>query len=285
MGLSFNALSIVLSIESTNSRKGRYKVKISVVTISFNQAEFLERAVRSVIEQDYDDIEYIVVDPGSTDSSRDIIEKYRDKISKVIFEPDDGPADGLNKGFACATGDIFCYINADDFFEPGAFRYVEKYFYENPAIDVLCGTIRLIDKKGRKRLRKRTPDRFSLKRYAAGICMIGQQATFFRSRAFHLTAGFNKENRTCWDGEMLVDMALAGCSFGRVYKVLGNFRIYADSISGSGRLNEEYLQDRARIMQKIKNSGIVLYPSWLVMIVKALYKLNLARHLRYLIIR
>ena len=83
---------------------------ISIVTLSYNQAEFLERAIRSVVEQDYADIEYIVVDPGSTDGSREIIERYRDRISTVILDPDDGPADGLNKGFAAATGDIFAYI-------------------------------------------------------------------------------------------------------------------------------------------------------------------------------
>src|SRR6202171_6644991 len=101
---------------------GNIMARVSIVTISFNQAPFLERAIRSVVEQDYPDIEYIVVDPGSTDGSRDIIERYRSRISQVIYEPDHGPADGLNKGFASATGDIFGSINADDAFLPGAVR-------------------------------------------------------------------------------------------------------------------------------------------------------------------
>ncbi|MCB1155752.1 glycosyltransferase, partial [bacterium] len=88
-------------------------MKVSVVTLSFNQADYLERAIRSVVEQDHDDIEYIVVDPGSTDGSRDIIERYRDRIATVITDPDKGPPDGLNKGFAAATGDIYAYMNAD----------------------------------------------------------------------------------------------------------------------------------------------------------------------------
>ena len=74
--------------------------RVSIVTISFNQEKFLERTIRSVLAQDYPEIEYIVVDPGSTDGSRDIIERYRDRIAHVIFEPDKGPSDGLNKGFA-----------------------------------------------------------------------------------------------------------------------------------------------------------------------------------------
>ena len=93
-------------------------MKISIVTVSFNQADYLEQAIRSVVEQDYSDIEYIVVDAGSTDGSREIIE--RDRIATVVFEPDREPADGLNKGFARATGDIFGYINADDAYLPGA---------------------------------------------------------------------------------------------------------------------------------------------------------------------
>jgi len=88
-------------------------MRVSIVTISYNQARFLEQAIRSVINQDYPDIEYIVVDPGSTDGSRGIIEKYQNRIDKIIFDPDEGPADGLNKGFAHATGDIFGFINAD----------------------------------------------------------------------------------------------------------------------------------------------------------------------------
>jgi glycosyltransferase involved in cell wall biosynthesis len=88
-------------------------MKISVVTVSFNQAAFLERAIRSVIDQGYKNLEYIIVDPGSTDGSREIIERYRNYFTQVILSPDDGPADGLNKGFAHATGDICAYVNSD----------------------------------------------------------------------------------------------------------------------------------------------------------------------------
>lgn len=79
-------------------------MKVSIVTICFNQAAFIEEAIRSVIDQDYSNIEYIVIAAGSTDGSREIIERYRDRIATVLFEPDRGPADGLYKGFALATG-------------------------------------------------------------------------------------------------------------------------------------------------------------------------------------
>src|SRR5450432_4773126 len=94
--------------------------KVSIVTISYNQAQYLEEAIVSVLEQDYPSIEYIVVDPGSTDGSRQIIERYRSRIGKVILDPDKGPADGLNHGFDAATGSVFAYLNADDVLLPGA---------------------------------------------------------------------------------------------------------------------------------------------------------------------
>ena len=128
-----------------NKREGR----VSIVTISFNQASFLEECVLSVLSQKANDVEYIVVDPGSTDASRDILQRYADRIDTRILEPDHGPADGLNKGFAAGSGDIFGYINADDRYVAGAIEFVRTFFLENPAVDVLCGAIRIIDRHGR----------------------------------------------------------------------------------------------------------------------------------------
>ena len=82
-------------------------MKISLVTISYNQDRFLEQAIQSVLDQDYPDLEYIVVDPGSTDRSRDIIASFGDRIESVILSPDNGPPQGLNRGFAEATGQVF----------------------------------------------------------------------------------------------------------------------------------------------------------------------------------
>jgi len=259
-------------------------VKFSIVTISFNQARFLEQTMRSVLDQGYEDIEYIVVDPGSTDGSREIIERYRSRISKIIFEPDAGPADGLNKGFACATGEIYGYLNSDDYFEPDAFRRVAHLFEAKPDVDVLCGAIRIVDGSGKARLRKLIADRFDLKRFVAGVGVVGQQGTFFRRRAFARSGGFNLENRTCWDGELLVDFALKGCRFAVIHRVLGNFRIHHESISGSGRLNEKYLKDQKRILQKLAVADIKVHPIRRAAL-RFWRKANAVRHLRSLAVR
>ena len=97
-------------------------MKFSIVTVSFNQRQYLEEALASVLGQDYPAIEYIVVDPGSTDGSRELIESFRDRLASMIFEPDQGAADGLNKGFQQASGDIFAFLNSDDVLLPGAMK-------------------------------------------------------------------------------------------------------------------------------------------------------------------
>ena len=125
------------------------QIKVSIVTISFNQGRFLEACMESVLSQDCPLMEYIVVDPDSTDGSRAIIEKLSNRINKVILEPDNGPADGLNKGFKLANGDIFGYINADDVLVPGAIKKVLNIFSCRPNIDVLYGNGYQIDEKRR----------------------------------------------------------------------------------------------------------------------------------------
>ncbi|MGK2925649.1 MAG: glycosyltransferase family 2 protein [Lysobacterales bacterium] len=228
-------------------------MKFSIVTISFNQAQFLEQAIRSVIEQDYPDVEYIVVDPGSTDGSREIIERYRDRIDRIIFEPDNGPADGLNKGFAQATGDIFGFINSDDYLLPGALSTVSKAFSSRLKIDVLSGHALIVDANGIQKNRFYSR-RFSLDRFIYGAATLAQQSTFFRSGAFINAGGFNVDNRIAWDGELWVDMALTGAMFGRIPAFLSAFRIHADAITGGGgHTTDAYFKAIERVFYKVKN--------------------------------
>ena len=154
-------------------------MKFSIVTISYNQANFLEHAILSVLTQDYPEIEYIVVDPGSTDGSREIIEKYSKQIDHIIFEPDNGPSDGLNKGFEHATGDIFGYINSDDAYLPGTFRKIANAFIKYSKADVIYGHGYIVDSQGR-RLRRFYSDRFTSWRFVHGGCVVMQPSTFLQ---------------------------------------------------------------------------------------------------------
>jgi glycosyltransferase involved in cell wall biosynthesis len=258
---------------------------ISIVTLSFNQKKYLGECIYSVRTQKSDAVEYIVVDPGSTDGSRELIERNADYIDVAVLEPDEGPADGLNKGFARARGQIFGYINADDRLAPGALEFVADFFSRHPRIDVLCGAIGMIDGSGRPSVRSRTADLFDLTRYAAGICTVGQQGTFFRRKAFERAGGFNKLNRISWDGELLVDMALAGARFATARKILGDFRIYPESITGSQRHAELFAAEQRRLAEKIRASGCHLYSPPRRLASRLLYKANVLRHLGYVLVR
>ena len=259
--------------------------RISVVTLSYNQGPFLKECIDSVLSQGRELVEYIVVDPGSSDQSHRIIAGYGSEIDHVLLESDEGPADGLNKGFALARGDIFAYVNADDRLCKGAAEFALRYFAAHPDVDVLCGAIRLIDKSGRVSLRCRTADRFDIRKYAVGICTVGQQATFFRRRAFERAGGFNVENRVAWDGELLVDMALSGARFETVYKVLGDFRVYGGTITGSGDYRRRYAEYQSRLNRKLRERQIDPYPPFMAAGLRLAYKCNPARHLGYLLAR
>jgi glycosyltransferase involved in cell wall biosynthesis len=225
-------------------------VKISIVTISFNQAAFLEQAIQSVLTQDYPDVEYIVVDPGSTDGSRRIIERYRDRIDHVIFEPDEGPADGLNRGFSVATGEIYGFLNSDDCLLEGALSSVSKIFQERPNVDVVSGHGYVIDKKGHV-IRKVFSDSYSLYRDAYGQSILIQPSSFFSSRSFRKAGGFNIENHSNWDGELFYRIAMNGGCFALVNEFWSGYRLYPDSITGSASMDAKIRAYGSRKFEEI----------------------------------
>lgn len=114
--------------------------KISVITPSYNQGQFIEETILSVLNQDYPNIEYIIIDGGSTDQTVEVIKKYADKISYWVSEKDKGQADAINKGFRRATGDILCWLNSDDYYMPGTLSYVAKKL-NHSNLEILFGEV------------------------------------------------------------------------------------------------------------------------------------------------
>jgi len=222
-------------------------MRVSIVTISFNQSQFIEETIRSVIEQDYQDIEYIVVDSGSMDDSREIIERYRNKISQIIFEPDDGPADGLNKGFRRATGQIFAFLNADDFLLPRAVSHIVECFQSHPDADVVTGHAIVVDANSRK-LRKLYGHPFSLLDSAYSIGFAIQPSTFFKASAYLKTNGFNIQNHTNWDDELFIDMKLQERRFKFINQFLSAYRVHSSSFTGKS--NDLYDSNLVKYQQK-----------------------------------
>ncbi|WP_062531941.1 glycosyltransferase family 2 protein [Leptolinea tardivitalis] len=153
---------------------------VTVVTPSFNQAEFLERTIRSVVEQDYPNLEYIIIDGGSTDGSLDIIKKYSTRIKEWVSEPDKGQTDAINKGFARANGQILAWLNSDDTYNPGAVSEAVKFLQDHPDVGLVYSQASYIDAQDRV-IGSFPAAQTDRKRMLQGYVHIPQQTTFFRA--------------------------------------------------------------------------------------------------------
>lgn len=241
--------------------------RVSIVTVSFNQAQYLEAAIRSVLDQDYPNIEYILMDGGSTDGSEEIIKLYAASFSYCRIGPDGGAAQALNEGFKHASGEIFAFLNSDDVLNPTTVSKWVASFKANPVADLVYGDIELIDARDRpthlpgKRVSIFRAASWHLRAHAAEVLIIPQQACAWRRRVHELTGGFNRLNKTCWDGEFFADAAMAGCRFILLKGILAKFRVHSASISFSIRLNEAYEADKQRIKRSWQAAGHKI--SWL----------------------
>ncbi|MFC1922227.1 glycosyltransferase family 2 protein [Chloroflexota bacterium] len=153
---------------------------VSIVTPSYNQATYLEETIRSVLNQDYQNLEYIIVDGGSKDGSLEIIEKYANELAWWVSESDRGQTDAINKGFSKAKGEILAWINSDDTYLPGAISEAVEFLDSYPDIGLVYGDANLIDEDGEVigRFPARQTDKRRLMR---GYVHIPQQAAFFRA--------------------------------------------------------------------------------------------------------
>lgn len=184
--------------------------KLTIITPSFNQASFIEKTLRSVLDQGYESLEYIVVDGGSTDGSAEIIERYGDRLAWWVSEPDDGQTDALNKALRRATGDIVAYINSDDHYVPGAFDAAVGTLESSGALWV-SGAASFVDADGAVTnvWRPHLPGR----RRAAWILApwgVPQAATFWRREAFKRYGLFREDMHYVFDTEFGLRLALAG---------------------------------------------------------------------------
>lgn len=226
---------------------------LSIVTISFNQARYLRALLDSVCPQIVDDVEFIVVDPGSTDGSRELLQARRDGITHLLLEPDEGPADGLNRGFELASGEVGYFVNADDLMMPTAVPKMRRRWKANVGADVLLGGAWMVDAEGRP-LRELRPTRnVSLQDFLTDRAILVQQGMSFRLDRFREVGGFNTANRTCWDYELLCRMLASGARAVPIKERLGAFRMSGDNISsgvGGDAHARRFREDKARIYQE-----------------------------------
>jgi glycosyltransferase involved in cell wall biosynthesis len=163
-------------------------MKISIITPVFNQVDYIEQTILSVINQDYDNYEYIIIDGGSTDGTLDIIKSYASKITTWISEPDTGMYDALNKGFALSTGDIMAWINSDDLLLPNALINMNLLLTDLPEVEWVQGMNSAIDLDGHS-IDYRYGDKFSLIKFLQKDYKYVQQECTFWRRSLYERAG------------------------------------------------------------------------------------------------
>lgn len=178
---------------------------VSIITPSFNQAAFLEETIRSVLEQDYPDIEYIMVDGGSTDDSPEIIRKYSDRLAWWVSERDQGQAEAINKGFARARGEIVAWLNSDDVYHPGAVAAAVHAFALHPEAGMIYGNMLVIDEHGQP-LNVLKYRQLSLEDF---LCfqIIGQPSVFMRRSVLEETGGLDSSLHFMLDHKLWIQFA------------------------------------------------------------------------------
>lgn len=182
------------------------KPLVSIVTPSFNQGRFLEQTMRSVLEQDYPRIEYIVIDGGSSDNSVTVIEKYTDRLAYWISERDKGQTDALNKGFSKAHGEILAWVNSDDAYTPGAVSAAVAYLQEHPEIGMVYGDLDFIDEND-KVIGRFNAAQTDLARLRRGFVHIPQPAAFFRAEHWRKTGPLDPSFFFAMDYDLWVRLA------------------------------------------------------------------------------
>ncbi len=200
---------------------------VTIVTPSYNQAPFLEATIRSVLEQDYPRIEYIVIDGGSTDGSVETIKKYADRLAYWVSEKDRGQTEAINKGFARATGDILAWINSDDTYEPGAIREAVEWMQAHPDAGLVYGDANFIDDDGNV-IGRFPAAQTDYRRLRGGYVHIPQQAAFFRRDLWQKVGPLDPSFFFAMDYDLWVRIAkIAPLLYTR--RVWANFRLHGDS--------------------------------------------------------
>lgn len=200
---------------------------VSIITPSYNQARFLEATIKSVLEQDYPNIEYLVVDGGSTDGSVDILHRYADRLAWWVSEKDKGQTEAINKGFAHAKGSILAWLNSDDVYLPGAVREAVDYLQAHPEAGMVYGDANFIDENGAE-IGRFPGAQTDYRRLRQGYVHVAQQSSFFRASLWQQVGPLDPGFYFAMDYDLWV--RLAACA-PLVYlpRLWASFRLHGDA--------------------------------------------------------
>lgn len=203
------------------SRRSSYP-KVSIVTPSYNQGRFIEETIRTVLLQGYPNLEYIIIDGGSTDNTVEIIRRYEPWLAYWTSEPDKGQSNAINKGFRHSTGEIMAWLNSDDCYEPGTVWRVVKTFQKHRNYHIVCGYRTAVDAASQPLTRDvyLRPDKFSVSR----ICYVPQETVFWRRSLWERVGELDESYQFALDFEFWQRIVAAGYRFGLIPQFIGIFR-------------------------------------------------------------
>jgi len=201
-------------------------LNLSVITPSYNQEEFIERTIQSVLEQSIAPIEYFIFDALSTDNTISILKKYENSLT-WFSEKDNGQAHAVNKGLKKVQGDIIGWINSDDIYYPDTFHHVIQFFTKNPNIDIVYGNANHIDANNLVIEAYNTEpwDNERLKE----VCFLSQPAVFFRRSVIKQYGYLNETLHYCMDYEYWLRLGIKGAKFAYLPQILAGSRLYQET--------------------------------------------------------
>ena len=231
--------------------------KITVITPSYNQAEFLEETIQSVLQQNYPNLEYIIIDGGSTDHSVDIIRKYEKHLSYWVSEKDDGQSHAINKGLKQASGEIISWLCSDDLYVPGTLLEVSRFFSLHPEIALMHGKSVLFGNR-RKELTIGGDIKDLPLRYFA-VIPYPQPSSFFRRQVIDESGLLDESLHFGMDYDLLIRIALS-YSIQANDKILSRYRLHSSSktVSQFRNFAGDWIRVYSRFLRSLPEAGSTL---------------------------
>jgi len=224
--------------------------KISIITVNYNKGKYIEDTILSVLSQNYENKEYILIDGASTDNSLEIIEKYKQKIDYFISEPDSGMTDALIKGFAHATGEILCWLNSDDMFSDNTLQEVAKIFSKND-VDILFGNGYFVNSNN-DIIKPFRVSKLTNEAVVSGVTSFMQPSIFWSSNIFNKVGGIDRSFNIVMDLDLFTRILYSPevkVHFSSFY--FSRFRIHSEQ-SSSWATKDAYRYEIKRIRERYR---------------------------------
>lgn len=233
-------------------------MRLSIVVPSYNQGHFIERTIKSVLDQNYPDLEFWVMDGGSTDGTLDVLRRYADRL-RYVSEKDGGQSDAINKGWERCTGEVIGWTNSDDTYEPGSFEAVMKVFREHPEVDFVSGDCNVIDDEDYV-LRTFKGGPFNIRDHIRmGFCHVYNQAAFYRRSLLDRVGGLDRSLYYAMDYDLFCRMGQTATPY-YIPQALGNFRLQRDAKTRVGQ--RKMIRESRKVRSRYLKSAADVPWSW-----------------------